>query len=75
MRRHKTIVIMYFYFTKAKRPLNLFVNKSLKILLHIEITSFARHSQQAVLIQVNLTTVLNLPFLAHYILKGANISN
>jgi hypothetical protein len=41
----------------------------------IEITSFARHSQQAVLIQVNLTTALNLPFLAHYILKGANISN
>ena len=27
---------MYFYFSKAKRPLNLFVNKSLKILLHKE---------------------------------------
>ena len=27
---------MYFYFSKAKRPLSLFVNKSLKILLHKE---------------------------------------
>lgn len=74
MRRHKTIVIMYYYFSKAQRPLNLFVNKSLKILLHIEITSFARHASKLCL-QVSLTTVLNLPFLAHYILKGANISN